>query len=181
MATDQPGDPSGKGKGDASDEYAIDDPLGLDQRSAPGAGPDEGLVIVPEARANDTSPQTKAEPPKPLDVEALYQPPPPPPQTARRKEEPSGFAEYFRLPDKRFSRPTFFRAIGRIAGCMGVGVLLGSLLLIAWKRTWFTGGILLILLFLVGESTAVILEALARLGDSLPRSAEKKDEKPQPD
>jgi hypothetical protein len=141
------------------------DPLGLDAYPEAETQPDDDLVLVPEQTAKP-NPENKSSQPGPTDSLGTSAPPEPlspPKQSSGARPSRSEIAEYFHLPDKRFSRPTFFRAAGRVAGGLGVVVLVLSVLLIPWERTWFTGAVLLILMFLVGEAAAVILEAIGRL------------------
>jgi len=65
------------------------------------------------------------------------------------------------------SRPSFFRAFGRGAGVLAALILFGSLLLLYWGWTWFTGVILMAGLFLVGEGVAAILSPLTQIADHL--------------
>ena len=157
-----------------------DDPLGMEGRPDPGAETDDDLVVVPESMpaGQHVEKRAKTEQPESFDVSDLYDqppPPPPPPPSSPPQGSSSEFTEYFRLPDKRFSRPGFFRVVGRGAGCLGLVVLVLSVLGIAWGKTWFTGALILILTFLVGEAAAVILDAVGRLEDRLP-PPQKKDE-----
>jgi hypothetical protein len=155
-----------------------DDPLGMAGRPDPGNEPDDDLVVVPQQKPTgpNAEDRPRKEQPESFDVSGLYdQPPPPPPPSSPPQRSGSEFTEYFRLPDKRFSRPGFFRVVGRVAGCLGLVLLVLSVLGLAWGRTWFTGALILILMFLVGESAAVILDAVARL-ESPPPTRPKKDE-----
>ncbi len=61
------------------------------------------------------------------------------------------------------SRPSFFRAFGRIAAALALLMFLGSL--IFWYRgsTWFDGVLGLALIFFLGEAVGALLESLNRL------------------
>jgi hypothetical protein len=161
------------------DGYALEhghDPLGLDEHAEVESELDDGPMVVPgqTAKPDRDKKKSQARPPAPFDAPPHDEPPPK--QSRGDGASRSEFAEYLHLPDRRFSRPTFFRAVGRVAGGLGVAVLFLSVLGILWERTWFTGGVLLMLMFLVGEAAAVILEAIGRLERRPPPPPQSGDE-----
>lgn len=140
-----------------------EDPLGIESGAEAAADEDDELAVIPEKPPEPPA----SEPPDPLDISTLYPPPPEEPEPEPATPAGPGLAEYLRLPDQRFSRPAFFRAFGRVAGCLGVVVLVVAVLV----RAGFTAGLVLLVMFLVGEAAAVILDALARIQQELATSS----------
>jgi hypothetical protein len=164
----QTGGESNERKGADKGDYSLDrdhDPLGLDERAVAESEPDDGLVVVPEQKTkrDRQNKRGQAEPPDAPNDPTPQEPPSPRKERRGGAASRSELAEYLHLPDKRFSSPSFFRAVGRVAGGLGVAVFFLSVLAIAWERTWFTGALILFLMFLVGEAAAVILESIGRL------------------
>lgn len=86
----------------------------------------------------------------------------------RRKSMPE--QAFMQMLNDTFSRPGFFRMIGRIAAGLALAVALGSLisgLVSHWNRTWFLGAVALVLIFVIGEAVAAVLEALGRIQTQL--------------
>lgn len=74
--------------------------------------------------------------------------------------------------DRFFARPLVYRVIGRVCAVVGVVVVVFSLALLWIGIHWFTGALVLGLIFVVGEAAGAILEAIERSA-AAPRAAEK--------
>ena len=123
-------------KFDENDLYSIAEPAPPPAEPAPQPGAE------PQAAAREATPPT------------------PPPTRPLPKMSTAAASDLMRSIDALFSRPLFFRIIARVSAALALLVLLGSVFLWAFGRTWFIGGVLLALIFVAGEAAAAILESL---------------------
>ena len=138
------------------------DDLSLDDsQQSPGVHPPHH--VEPESADDDIYALSEPEPPVaevvPEAAEAVADEAPPPTLPSAPAVTAGDFMEPV---DRLFSRPLLYRIIGRVCGLLAVLILLGSALLCFFGHSWFDGGLLFGLAFLVGEAAGAILEAVQR-------------------